>query len=61
MIGCMTESSVGLSAALALAGYAQFVDLDSSLLIKKDPASGLHYDNGKLFLPETAGNGVTIR
>jgi len=36
MIGCMTESSIGISAAAQLLPYAKYADLDGALLITND-------------------------
>ena len=41
MLGCMIESSVGISAAAQIASLCDFVDLDGHLLISDDPAEGL--------------------
>jgi L-alanine-DL-glutamate epimerase-like enolase superfamily enzyme len=37
MLGCMSESSVAVSAASSLSALADFVDLDGPFLIKNDP------------------------
>ena len=37
MLGCMIESSVGITAAAQLAGEVDAVDLDGNLLINNDP------------------------
>ena len=60
MIGCMTESSVGLSAAAQLAGLADFVDLDSMLLINNDPAEGVKLETDHITLSDLDGNGVLV-
>ena len=36
MIGCMTESSVGISAGIAVASLCDFADLDGANLISND-------------------------
>ena len=41
MLGCMIESSLGISAAGQFASLCDFVDLDGHLLISDDPAEGL--------------------
>ena len=49
MLGCMIESSLGISEALYLANYADYVDLDGALLLEKDPYSHLlSYDRSKI-------------
>ncbi len=60
MLGCMTESSVGLSAASQLVSLADFIDLDSMLLIKNDPASGLKLESNRITLSQLNGNGVYV-
>ncbi|HQU99584.1 MAG: dipeptide epimerase [Bacteroidia bacterium] len=59
MLGCMSEGSVGCSAAAQLAGYAQTVDLDGPLLNSNDPFNGITYHNGALVLNHKFGIGVT--
>lgn len=49
MIGCMIESSLGISYAMNLASMAKFVDLDGALLLKKDPYKNLlKYNESKI-------------
>jgi L-alanine-DL-glutamate epimerase-like enolase superfamily enzyme len=48
MLGCMTESSVGISAAYQLAHLVDYVDLDGNMLINNDPAIGVYLDEGSL-------------
>jgi L-alanine-DL-glutamate epimerase-like enolase superfamily enzyme len=60
MLGCMVESSVGITAAAHLAPLVDFCDLDGNLLIKNDPFDGVKGYGGVLSLPEEkAGLGVT--
>ena len=58
MIGCMIESSLGITAAAHLMPLADYVDLDSHLLIANDPYIGVTLKNGKLVLPNRPGIGV---
>ena len=60
MLGCMIESSIGITAAAHLSPLADYADLDGNLLIRNDPASGVTVLSGKLVLPEGPGLGVTI-
>ncbi len=60
MIGCMTESSVGISAAAQLLPLCDYADLDGAVLLKKDIAKGLQIENGKMFLPDIPGTGVEL-
>lgn len=49
MLGCMVETSLGISSALNIAGGVDFYDLDGSLLIKEDPFNLIAEENGKIF------------
>lgn len=60
MIGCMTESTVGISAGAALASLSDFVDLDGANLISNDIASGSKVDSGRILLSEKPGLGIEI-
>lgn len=61
MIGCMTESTVGISAACLLTGFADFVDLDGANLISNDYATGNFVKNGKIILSEKPGLGINLK
>ncbi len=61
LLGCMSESSCGVSAAAQLAPLATWTDLDGPLLIKNDPFTGITYKHGKIVLSEIAGCGVELR
>ena len=59
MLGCMIETSLGVTAMLHLAGLADWLDLDAPLLISNDPFTGAWYDGtGSMHLPEAPGIGV---
>ncbi|MEW5675467.1 enolase C-terminal domain-like protein [Flavobacterium enshiense] len=60
MIGCMTESTVGISAGAALVPLVDFVDLDGANLISNDIASGSKIELGKVLLSEKPGLGIHI-
>lgn len=61
MIGCMTESTVGISAASILAGLADYSDLDGAELIANDYAIGSFVDKGKIILSDKPGLGIEIK
>jgi L-alanine-DL-glutamate epimerase-like enolase superfamily enzyme len=61
MLGCMVESSVGITAAAHLAPLVDFADLDGNLDVANDPYVGVRMEKGRLYLPEGAGLGVTRR
>lgn len=58
MIGCMTETSCGVSAAAQLAPKADWADLDGNLLISNDPFSGMQIIDGKVTLIDRSGIGI---
>jgi L-alanine-DL-glutamate epimerase-like enolase superfamily enzyme len=61
MLGCMIESSVGITAAAQISPLVDYADLDGNLLIRNDPAAGVTHDAGRLVLPEGPGLGVSLR
>ena len=60
MLGCMVETSVGITAAASIASVVDKVDLDGNLLIKNDPFEGLKVVNGKISLPNSDGLGLKL-
>ena len=58
MIGCMTETSCGISAASQLSTMVDWADLDGNLLIKNDPFKGTKVIDGKLTLTDAPGIGL---
>lgn len=61
MLGCMVETSLGISAAAALSPLVDYADLDGHLLIKNDPYRGIAIDGGKIVLNDMFGVGVVER
>lgn len=62
MVGCMTESTVGISAIAQLLPQLDYVDMDGPLLLKEDIADGIQImGNGRLKFPALGGSGVTLR
>jgi L-Ala-D/L-Glu epimerase len=61
MLGCMVETSLGISAAAQISGLVDFVDLDGAMLLADDPYAGPLYENGRIFLPDEPGLGVGPR
>ena len=61
MLGCMIESSVGISAAAQLSPLVDYCDLDGNLLITNDPFDGVRGVGGRLDLPDRPGIGVIRR
>lgn len=60
MVGCMTESSVGISAIAQLLPLIDYVDMDGAVLLAEDIAEGIQLDHGKCIYPDTPGTGVTL-
>ena len=60
MLGCMVESSVGITAAAQLSGDVDAVDLDGNLLIKNDPYSGVNIEDGRIVLNKGIGLGLSL-
>ncbi|OXA87281.1 dipeptide epimerase [Flavobacterium hercynium] len=60
MIGCMTESTVGISAIAHLLPELDYVDMDGPLLLAEDIANGVTIVNGKTYYPERTGTGVIL-
>lgn len=60
MVGCMTESSVGISAIAHLLPLLDYVDMDGSLLISNDPATGVTFDNGRVRYASGNGTGAQL-
>jgi len=61
MLGCMTESSIGISAIAHLVPLLDYVDMDGALLLKDDPAKGAWIEAGRLFFAEGNGLGANLR
>lgn len=61
MIGCMTESTVGISAGCVLGGLADYLDLDGANLVSNDYATGNFVENGKIILSERSGLGIKLK
>jgi L-alanine-DL-glutamate epimerase-like enolase superfamily enzyme len=58
MLGCMIETSVGITAAAHLAPLADHADLDGNLLITNDPFRGAVVRDGRLVPPDRPGLGL---
>ncbi|GIW99023.1 MAG: dipeptide epimerase [Pirellulaceae bacterium] len=58
MVGCMTESSIGIGAAVHLLPLLDYADLDGALLLAEDLAEGLTWERGVGTLTDRPGLGV---
>ena len=61
MLGCMMESSLGVTACAQLSGLADYLDLDSGMLLAHDPYEGARFEDGYLKLSDKPGLGVNLR
>ena len=61
MLGCMTETSCGISAASHLSPMVDWADLDGALLISNDPFVGTTVVDGKVTVSTRPGIGVTLK
>jgi len=60
MVGCMTESSVGISAIAHLLPLLDYVDMDGAILLAQDIATGVKLENGVAIYSNLNGTGVTL-
>ena len=60
MVGCMTESSVGISAIAHLTPLLDYVDMDGALLLQKDIAQGVTVNEGNIIFSNLDGTGVQL-
>jgi L-alanine-DL-glutamate epimerase-like enolase superfamily enzyme len=59
MVGCMIESSIGITAAAHFTPLVDIVDLDGAALLANDPFAGAGIGGGQVSLP--AGPGLGLR
>ena len=60
MVGCMTESTVSMSAIGQLLPMLDYVDMDGGLLIRNDIADGVKVYDGKVHFPKRNGTGAKL-
>ncbi len=58
LIGCMTETSCGISAASHLCPLVDWADLDGNLLITNDVYEGMKVVDGRIVLSQLPGIGI---
>ncbi len=58
LLGCMVETSIGITAAAHLSPLVDWADLDGHLLIGRDPFRGVLVQGGRLVLPDRPGLGI---
>lgn len=61
MVGCMTESSVGIAAIAQLVPLLDYVDMDGALLLREEPAWPVRFaDDGRVLFPAGGGTGAAL-
>lgn len=60
MVGCMTESSVGISAIAHLLPLLDYVDMDGAMLLSTDIANGVTITDGITTYSDLNGTGVSL-
>ncbi len=60
MVGCMVESSIGISAAAQLLPLLDYADLDGSALLAADPTLGATVYDGVITLRDDDGHGASL-
>ena len=60
MVGCMTESTVGISAIAHLAPLLDYVDMDGALLLAEDVATGVTVTESGVDFPPVHGTGAQL-
>ncbi len=60
MVGCMTESTVGISAIAHLAPMLDFVDMDGAMLLAEDVATGVTVKEDGILFPQENGTGARL-
>lgn len=60
MIGCMSESSVSISAAASISGHIDHIDLDSHYNLNPDPGSGAEMIDGITMPRIVPGHGAFL-
>ncbi len=60
MLGCMIESSIGISGAAQLLPLLDYADLDGAQLIANDPGQGVEMQCGRVSRPQLPGTGARL-
>lgn len=60
MVGCMTESSIGISAIAHIAPLLDYVDMDGAMLLAKDIADGVRISPEGVTFPDRNGIGAEL-
>lgn len=60
MVGCMTESTVGISAIAQLLPLLDYVDMDGAVLLARDTATGVRVECGLAVFADENGTGARL-
>jgi len=60
MVGCMVESTVGISAIAQLLPLLDYVDMDGAALLSKDIATGVQLEQGRCRYAQENGTGAQL-
>ncbi|MFD2727264.1 dipeptide epimerase [Hyunsoonleella rubra] len=60
MLGCMTESTIGISNLVQLAPLLDYIDADGAMLLASDIASGVTFQDGTILYPRGFGSGAKL-
>jgi L-Ala-D/L-Glu epimerase len=60
MAGCMTESTVGISALAQILPLLDYVDMDGAVLLANDIATGVRLERGRCIYPQANGTGAEL-
>ena len=61
MVGCMIESSIGISGAAQLMPLMDYADLDGAVLLSDSPAGGVRVAKGVVHLTGRPGTGAVLQ
>ena len=61
MVGCMTESSIGISSGAQILPLVDFADIDGAYLLENDPADGVKLQRGEVIYPDRFGHGGIMK
>ena len=61
MVGCMIESSIGISGAAQLMPLMDYADLDGAVLLSDSPTEGVRVVKGVVHLADRPGTGAVLQ
>ncbi len=60
MVGCMTESTIGISNLTQFAPLLDYMDADGAMLLQNDIATGVTFTNGEIIYANKNGSGAIL-